>query len=106
MSINALEKKETNLPEQSDEVSDFKPTNVNLADLLNELDDMDGTTERKQAENQWFKPCSNKDCMYNLPKDAKFCLECGTAQMPKFCTECGYSFPGLEKFCPDCGNKR
>lgn len=104
--INALEKKETNLPKQNDEVSDFKPNNVNLADLLNELDDMDGTTERKQAENQWFKPCSNKDCMYNLPKDAKFCLECGTAQMPKFCTECGYSFPGLEKFCPDCGNKR
>jgi hypothetical protein len=28
------------------------------------------------------------------------------AQMPKFCTECGYSFPGMEKFCPDCGNKR
>ena len=53
-----------------------------------------------------FKSCLNKDCMYNLPKDAKFCMKCGTAQMPKFCTECGYNFPGMEKFCPDCGNKR
>jgi membrane protease subunit (stomatin/prohibitin family) len=44
--------------------------------------------------------------MYDLPKDAKFCLKCGTAQMSKFCTECGYNFPGMEKFCPDCGNKR
>ena len=52
------------------------------------------------------KPCLNKDCMYGLPKDAKFCMKCGTAQMPKFCTECGYSFPGMEKFCPDCGTKR
>ena len=54
----------------------------------------------------WYKNCSNKECMYNLPKDAKFCLECGTVQMPKFCTECGYNFPGMEKFCPDCGKKR
>jgi RNA polymerase subunit RPABC4/transcription elongation factor Spt4 len=44
--------------------------------------------------------------MYILPKDAKYCLKCGTAQMPKYCTECGYSFPGMEKFCPDCGTKR
>ena len=79
---------------------------VNIADLISELDEMDGTTERKQFENQWFKNCVNQDCKCNLPKDAKFCLKCGTPQMPKFCTECGYSFPGTEKFCPDCGNKR
>ena len=53
-----------------------------------------------------MKSCLNKDCMYFLPKDAKFCLKCGTAQMPKFCTECGFQFPGMEKFCPDCGTKR
>ncbi len=79
---------------------------VNIADLISELDEMDGTKERKQTENQPFKNCLNQDCKYGLPKDAKFCLKCGTPQMPKFCTECGYSFPGMEKFCPDCGNKR
>jgi predicted nucleic acid-binding Zn-ribbon protein len=52
------------------------------------------------------KNCANKDCMYALPQDAKFCLKCGTAQMPKFCTECGFSFSAMEKFCPDCGTKR
>jgi membrane protease subunit (stomatin/prohibitin family) len=93
------------------EKSPIVPNTVNIADLISELDEMDGTTEHKQAEhkqaeNQWFKSCANKDCMYNLPKDAKFCLECGTAQMPKFCTECGFSFPAMEKFCPDCGKKR
>ena len=91
---------------QITEKSSIAPNNVNIADLISELDEMDGTTERKQVENQWFKACLNQQCMYNLPKDAKFCLECGTAQMPKFCTECGYSFPGMEKFCPDCGKKR
>lgn len=96
-------------------VSAIKPNNINIADLLSELDEMDGTSKRKfevTSDNKEsdtkieFKNCLNKDCMYNLPKEAKFCLQCGTAQLPKFCTECGYSFPGMEKFCPDCGNKR
>ena len=91
---------------QNLEKNSISSNSVDIAALISELDDMDGTTERKQSENQWFKNCLNQDCMYNLPKDAKFCLKCGTAQMPKFCTECGYNFPGMEKFCPDCGNKR
>jgi len=88
----------------------YSPKEVSIAALLSELDEMDGTAELKhievQTQNQSFKDCINQDCMYNLPKDAKFCLKCGTAQLPKFCTECGFKFPGLEKFCPDCGNKR
>ena len=84
----------------------ISPNGVNIADLISELDEMDGTNVRKSDDNKWFKNCLNKDCLYSLPKDAKFCLKCGTPQMSKFCTECGYNFPGMEKFCPDCGNKR
>jgi len=91
---------------------------LDISKLISELDDMDGTTKKKfqqtldetiiepHANISSSKSCLNKDCLYGLPKEAKFCLKCGTAQMPKFCTECGYSFPGMEKFCPDCGNKR
>jgi hypothetical protein len=104
--LKTSEREEQVLEAQVEEKSSIVPNTVNIADLISELDEMDGTTERKQAENQSFKNCLNKDCMYNLPKEAKFCLKCGTPQMPKFCTECGYSFPGMEKFCPDCGNKR
>ena len=98
---------QTNIIEASNQ---FIPKEVSIASLLSELDDMDGTSELKhlevQTQDQWFMNCLNQDCMYSLPKDAKFCLKCGTAQLPKFCTECGFKFPGLEKFCPDCGNKR
>ena len=101
-------------------VSSIKPNNINIADLLSELDEMDGTSKKKfevtsdkkqpgtnaGLNSAHIKSCLNKDCLYGLPKEAKFCLKCGTAQMPKFCTECGFSFPGMEKFCPDCGNKR
>ena len=100
------------------------PQNEVLAKLLNELDEMDGTAQKFKAHPnpdgtvqvdpntkvgfnyEHMKDCLNKDCLYSLPKEAKFCLKCGTPQMPKFCTECGYSFPRMEKFCPDCGNKR
>jgi RNA polymerase subunit RPABC4/transcription elongation factor Spt4 len=101
-----LKSSEPEMEEEKEHQQTISPNTVNIADLISELDEMDGTTQHKQAENQWFKSCANKDCMYNLPKDAKFCLECGTAQMPKFCTECGFSFPAMEKFCPDCGKKR
>ena len=104
--LKTSEREEQALEVHVEEKSSIVPNTVNIADLISELDEMDGTTERKQAENKWFKNCANKDCMHNLPKDAKFCLECGTAQLQKFCTECGYNFPGMEKFCPDCGNKR
>lgn len=94
-----------------------------ISTLLSELDVMDGTSLKSKTQptsdvvvqvdsntkigwSESNKSCLNKECLCLLPKDAKFCLKCGTPQMSKFCTECGYSFPGMEKFCPDCGNKR
>lgn len=92
-----------------------------ISNLMSELDDLN-VEIKPQASNmriikpeptkisanndQTLKACANQSCMYSLPKDAKFCMKCGTEQMPKFCTECGYNFPGMEKFCPDCGTRR
>jgi RNA polymerase subunit RPABC4/transcription elongation factor Spt4 len=94
------------LSEAEPEKMKITPNNVNFAALLNELDEMDGTTERKQVEKHQMKNCANENCLYALPIDAKFCLKCGTAQLAKFCVECGFKFLAMEKFCPDCGNKR
>lgn len=78
--------------------------------LMLELDEMDGTVSKpKNIENlvkTKTKNCANKDCLYELPKDANFCLKCGTAQLARFCVECGFNFKSEEKFCPDCGTKR
>jgi RNA polymerase subunit RPABC4/transcription elongation factor Spt4 len=94
-----------------------KVVKKDISSLISELDEMEGSSiKNKKPVNQNLhiaeriaehsKICLNKECLYNLPKDAKFCLKCGTAQLSHFCTECGYSFPGMEKFCPDCGTKR
>lgn len=114
---------ELSVQEEIEEVNPIQQNEI-LARLLNELDEMDGTSKKFKAYPnpdgtvqidpntkvgfgfEDAKSCLNKDCLYALPKDAKFCLKCGTPQMPKFCTECGFHFPGMEKFCPDCGTKR
>jgi hypothetical protein len=109
---------------ESDEVEEINiiPIKSDLfGQLISELDDLKEDkskpfskpespnvlmVEESSNFNTNFKNCLNKQCLYGLPKDAKFCLKCGTAQLSQFCTECGYSFPGMEKFCPDCGTKR
>lgn len=119
-------------PVVSEPKQSFSNVNVKINDLISSLDLMDGTNEspnihpatfvhvnpflqnqqdtgttaEKKSQINHMKGCSNQECLYALPVDAKFCLKCGTAQLPKFCTECGFKFPGLEKFCPDCGMKR
>ena len=81
------------------------------------------------ANNQETTTCKN--CGATIPKNAKFCIECGekntsdnmvvcpscgkTVSKGKFCIECGYKFVkacpkcGAEiengKFCPECGTK-
>lgn len=122
--LKTLEPEEHIEEEQIEEEVAITPQNEILAKLINELDEMDGTTDKFKAHpnpdgtvqidpntkvgwrHDLTKDCANKECLSALPKDAKFCMKCGTPQMPKFCTECGYNFPGMEKFCPDCGTKR
>lgn len=96
----------TELMSELDDLANFnagivKPKPQSSSDIFIQVDN-----NTKIGWTNTNKSCLNKDCMYGLPKDAKFCMKCGTAQMPKFCTECGYSFPGMEKFCPECGTKR
>lgn len=84
------------------------PSKPNLyAALLSELDEMDGSKKQEKPPSIIHsRRCVNKDCCYELPSEAKFCMKCGTAQLSLFCTECGFKFSALEKFCPDCGTKR
>lgn len=77
--------------------------------LLSELDEMDGTKKQNKvipSPVKNVKNCTNKNCSFELPKEANYCMKCGTAQLSKFCAECGFSFKADEKFCPDCGTKR
>lgn len=61
-------------------------------------------------------PAQGKDillcsCGAALPKNAKFCMECGSkASLPesaknKFCPECGTKWDSKAKFCMECGTK-
>lgn len=101
-----LKPSEPEVEEKIQQESKITPNSVNIADLISELDEMDGTKPKTVEPQSQMKNCANENCLYALPKEATFCLKCGTYQAPKFCTECGYKFPGMEKFCPDCGNKR
>jgi RNA polymerase subunit RPABC4/transcription elongation factor Spt4 len=98
-------------PKEEIQVEQEDSRNLFISGLISQLDDLSPKTQKVKPveENvivQHSKSCFNKSCLYALPKDAKFCLKCGTAQLAQFCTECGYNFKDLEKFCPDCGNKR
>ncbi len=108
-------------PEKIDSVNIQTVESGLLSRLIAELDDIKEdkskpflpqessnilTVDESNNIHTHLKKCLNKQCLYALPKDAKFCLKCGTAQLSQFCTECGFNFPGMEKFCPDCGTKR
>ena len=98
-------------PKEEIPVEQEDSRNLFISGLISQLDDMSPKAQKIKPleENvtiQHSKSCYNKSCLYALPKDAKFCLKCGTAQLVQFCTECGYNFKDLQKFCPDCGNKR
>ena len=99
-------KSETVEPDVEPEKVNIQPNKVNIADLISELDEMDGTKQKTVDQHSFMKSCANENCLYALPKEAAFCLKCGTYQAPKFCTECGHKYTGMEKFCPDCGTKR
>ena len=51
--------------------------------------------------------CSN--CGFELSKDAKFCIECGTKVEEKkdviYCENCGSEMNSDSLFCPECGTK-
>jgi len=106
-------------PEAEQSETFIKPIESDLlTKLISELDDMKedkskpflktsvSETDAAKTTQNVSKSCANEKCLYCLPKEATFCLKCGTYQGPKFCTECGFKFPGMEKFCPDCGTKR
>jgi predicted amidophosphoribosyltransferase len=45
-------------------------------------------------------------CEAPLPKNVKFCPECGAKiKAEQFCTECGSKITPGAKFCPECGAK-
>jgi ribosomal protein L40E len=47
---------------------------------------------------------SCNECSIELPKGAKFCLECGSKVTPKgLCLECNAKLPENAKFCSECG---
>lgn len=48
-------------------------------------------------------------CGAQVPKNAKFCHECGNTNVPSLmmkCEKCGKDIPADSKFCPECGNSR
>lgn len=59
-------------------------------------------TKAKGRKSEPTLGCS--ECSAQLPKGAKFCLECGAKVMPKgVCLECNAKLPEKAKFCPECG---
>ncbi len=62
------------------------------------------TEAMKETNSSSDKKCPS--CKATLPKNAKFCPECGEKlNAKKFCSQCGAEINASAKFCPECGNK-
>jgi len=75
-------------------------------EILNNPSKFSRATPKYVTQNNIEHFCVEKTCRAVLPANAKYCSECGKAQMAKFCINCGYNFNTTEKFCPECGEKR
>ena len=67
-------------------------------------------TVKKQPKNEEIEGlCTNNDCGFRIPENARFCNHCGSPQfniLGRHCINCGHKFSALEKFCPECGYTR
>ena len=60
---------------------------------------------KKQEAATPSKICAN--CGHSLPKNAKFCSECGTkVEAKRYCHNCGVQLDADARFCPECGTKQ
>lgn len=64
--------------------------------------------DKDLGPDKWHEPAQATcpQCEAPLPKNSKFCPECGAAvKVAAHCNQCGAKLTAKAKFCPDCGAK-
>ena len=81
---------------------------MHVSDTIDRFDAL-RTAVKERKNLKATSVCTNEQCEAEIPKNTRFCGQCGAPQFQVLgwhCVNCGIKFNGLEKFCSECGHTR
>lgn len=110
-SSKSYDEEEGDYPEQSFSINRKYSNSSDTMQVDDVIDRFDAlrTAVKERKILKATSVCTNEQCEAEIPKNTRYCGQCGTPQfhvLGRHCVNCGIKFNGSEKFCSECGYTR